>query len=254
MLIRVLPALNHRDHWINLCQRESPYCFVETPETLIDFQSGYLQITLLHGHIRDGREAIKYSLGARHSLAPAWALIKACNWRLDTLIAGLEALDFGSNVRDNSLLGVHTDLSVRRYFARERHISSPSRLGLLTPLQQAPDIWDAQNLCRLLANDQWQDLHSTLSRPTRPADACHTDTSSTGALCSGTLQPRTPALRGDAGSGSASELLLRILDQPQHWFGLSRGDRLYLLHRRSAVASLIPDLRPPQPRWPPPQI
>ncbi len=220
MLIRVLATLNHREHWINLCQRESPYCFVEAPESLVDFQSGYLQITLLAGNIRDGREAVKYSLGARHSLEPAWALIKACNWRLDTLIEGLESLDFSSNVRDNSLLGVHTDLSVRRFFAKDRHISSPSRLGLLAPLQQAPDIWDAQNLCRLLANEQWQDLQPQLSAATdaasRPIDA--------------------------------SQLLLQMLDQPEHWLGLSRNGRLYLLHQRTAVASLVPDLRPPPPR------
>jgi hypothetical protein len=218
MLIRVLPALNHRDHWINLCQRESPYCFVETPETLVDFQSGYLQITLLHGHIRDGREAIKYSLGARHSLAPAWALIKACNWRLDTLIAGLEALDFGSNVRDNSLLGVHTDLSVRRSFARERHIGSPSGLGLLRPLQQAPDLWDAQNLCRLLANDQFREL------------------------------------RGEKADTDATALLLQVLEQPPDWLGLERGGRLYLLEKRQPRASLVPDYRPPRPRLRPRRV
>jgi hypothetical protein len=215
MLIRVLPALNHRDHWIGLCQRESPYCFVETPECLVDFQTGFLQITLLEGAVRDGREAIKFSLGSRHSLEPAWALVKACSWRLDRLIEGLESLDFRSNVRDNSLLGVHTDLSVRRYFSRERHISSPSRLGLLEPLRQSPDLWDSHNLCRLLANDQWQDLQFMQT--------------------SGSL-------------GDDKSLLLQVLDAPEHWLGLERNGRLYLLQQRQAVASLVPDLRPPQPR------
>ncbi|UTW13605.1 hypothetical protein [Marinobacterium rhizophilum] len=217
MLIRVLPALNHRDHWIGLCQRESPYCFIETPECLVDFQTGFLQITLLGSAIRDGREAVKFSLGSRQSLEPAWALIRACNWRLDKLIEGLESLDFRSNVRDNSLLGVHTDLSVRRYFARERHISSPSRLGLLAPLQQNPDLWDSHNLCRLLANDQWQDLRFIPASDTPDNE-------------------------------NGSTLLLQALDAPEHWLGLWRNGRLYLLHRRQAVASLVPDLRPPQPR------
>ncbi len=225
MLIRVLPALNHRDHWISLCQRESPYCFVETPESLVDFQSGFLQITLLNGAVRDGREAVKFSLGSRLSLEPAWALVKACNWRLDRLIEGLETLDFRSNVRDNSLLGVHTDLSVRRYFARERHICSPSRLGLLQPLQQTPAIWDGHSLSRLLANDQWQDL-----QPARQASAA---TSANAVL-------KPPA--------EGNSLLLQLLDAPEHWLGLSHNNRLYLLHQRNAIASLVPDLQPPQPR------
>jgi hypothetical protein len=228
MLIRVLPALNHRDHWISLCQRESPYCFVETPESLVDFQSGFLQITQLNGAVRDGREAVKFSLGSRLSLEPAWALVKACNWRLDKLMEGLETLDFRSNVRDNSLLGVHTDLSVRRYFARERHISSPSRLGLLEPLQQAPAIWDGHNLSRLLANDQWQDL-----RPARQASG---------------------ATSADVAPIDSNSLLLQLLDAPEHWLGLSRNGRLYLLHRRNAIASLVPDLQPPQPRLQQPPI
>ncbi|WP_020683434.1 hypothetical protein [Marinobacterium rhizophilum] len=223
MLIRVLPALNHRDDWISLCQRESPYCFVETPESLVDFQSGFLQITLLDGTVRDGREAVKFSLGSRYSLEPAWALIKACGWRLDTLLKGLETLDFRSNVRDNSLLGVHTDLSVRRYFARERHISSPSMLGLLKPLQQTPALWDGHNLCCLLANDQWQDLQSArASASAAPADG--------------------------------NSLLLQILEQPEHWLGLARHGRLYLLHQRNAIASLVTDLRPPQPRLQQPHL
>nr|WP_067298181.1 hypothetical protein [Marinobacterium profundum] len=227
MLIRVLPTLNHRDHWISLCQRESPYCFVETPESLVDFQTGFLQITQLNGAVRDGREAVKFSLGSRLSLEPAWALVKACNWRLDTLIEGLETLDFRSNVRDNSLLGVHTDLSVRRYFARERHISSPSRLGLLKPLLQMPDIWDGHNLSRLLANDQWQDL-----QPAR----------------------HSSAVTSNAASIDCNSLLLQLLDTPEHWLGLSRNGRLYLLHQRNAIASLIPDLQPPQPRLQQPPI
>ncbi len=217
MLIRVLPALNHRDHWIGLCQRESPYCFVETPECLVDFQTGFLQITQLGGAVRDGREAVKFSLGSRHSLEPAWALVKACGWRLDRLIEGLESLDFRSNVRDNSLLGVHTDLSVRRYFARERHISSPSHLGLLTPLQHTPDLWDSHNLCRLLANDQWQDLQFMQES-------------------------------GNTAPGDSNSLLLQILNAPGDWFGLGRNGRLYLLLQRQPVASLVPKLQPPQPR------
>lgn len=215
MLIRVLPALDSRDRWIDFCRRETRQAFVETPETLIDFQSSYLQLTLLDGDFIDGRQAIKYSLGARHSPEPAWALIRACNWCLGTLLEGLEQLDFRGNVRDNSLLGVHTDLTVRRFFARDRRLGSPSRLGLLEPLPAAPPLWSAEALCRLLANGQWRDL------------------------------------KGENGSSDAPDpasLLLQLLDAPADWFGLERNGRLYLLHLRAPVASLKPDYRMPEPR------
>ncbi|MFC6672540.1 hypothetical protein [Marinobacterium aestuariivivens] len=211
-MIRVLPALDCRDHWIDLCRREHPYCFVETPETLVDFQTSYLQLTLLDGGVLDGREAIKYSLGSRLSLEPAWALIRACHWKLATLLDGLEQLDFSGNVRDNSLLGVHTDLTVRKFFAKDSHIRSPSRLGLLDPLIAAPAIWSGNALARLLANDQFREL------------------------------------RGEKAETDATALLLQILEQPSEWLGLERGSRLYLLCRRQPRASLVPDYRLPEPR------
>lgn len=220
MLIRVLPALNCRDHWISLCRREFPCALIEAPETLVDFQAGYLQITRLAGGLLDGREAVKYSLGARHSLEPAWALVKACGWDLATLIAGLDGLDFSGNVRDNSLLGVHTDLTVRKFFARERHVSSPSRLGLLEPLTEAPAIWTGDILARLLANDQWRELrHEPFNQPV----------------------DRLPRL-------DITQLLLQLLEHPADWLGVERDGRLYLLHERRVVTSLVPDFSPPEPR------
>ena len=102
MIIRVLPQLNCRQHWIDFCRRETPYCFVDQPECLVDFQGTHLQITLLAQNTQ-GKDAIKYSLGSRRSVEPAWQLIRACNWDLTALVNGLEQMDFSSNVRDNSL-------------------------------------------------------------------------------------------------------------------------------------------------------
>ncbi|NVK41765.1 MAG: hypothetical protein HWE39_11035 [Oceanospirillaceae bacterium] len=214
MLIRVLPALDCRAHWIDFCRRDHSHCFVESPESLVEFQSSYLQITQLAGGHLDGREAVKFSLGARHSVEPAWALIRACDWNLDTLLKGLGELDFNANVRDNSLLGVHTDLTVRKFFAKDRRLGSPSRLGLLEPLSEAPAIWTADALARLLANEQWRELQG----------------------------------ENGAAATAADGLLLQLLDAPKHWLGLERNGRLYLLRARVPVASLVPDYRPPAPR------
>jgi len=214
MLIRVLPALDSRARWIDFCRRETRQAFVEAPQLLIDFQTGYLQITRLDGNILDGREAIKYSLGTRHSPEPAWALIRACRWDLATLLEGLEQLDFRGNVRDNSLLGIHTDLTVRKFFAKDRHLGSPSRLGLLVPLPAAPEFWSTEALCRLLANGQWHDLQNGDGTDTPDPDS----------------------------------LLLRLLDAPADWLGLEHQGRLWLLQGRTPFASLIPDYRMPAPR------
>ncbi|GGO87444.1 hypothetical protein GCM10011348_40650 [Marinobacterium nitratireducens] len=213
MLIRVLPALDCRAHWIDFCRRDSSYCFIESPQALVEFQTSYLQITHLAGAHLDGRQAVKYSLGARYSVEPAWALIRACDWKLTTILAGLEQLDFSGNVRDNSLLGVHTDLTVRKFFAKDRRLGSPSRLGLLEPLDCTPSIWNADALARLLANGQWRDLIGESN-----ADV------------------------------DADALLLQLLDGPAAWLGLEHSGRLYLLHRRRPLASLIPDYRMPEPR------
>ncbi len=223
MIIKVLPALNSRQRWIEFCRRERPYCFVQQPECLVDFQSTYLQITLLAG-TQHSKEAIKYSLGSRLSMEPAWRLVKTCNWDLQMIISGLEALDFGSNVRDNSLLGVHTDLTVRKFYAKERCILPPSRLSPLHPLSAPPSRWDGLSLARLLRHAQFSDLRNE--------------------------QLALPSTQPGAGipAPKAINLQLQILEQPHLWHAEADGDRLYLLHRGQAVASLIPRLGKPTPR------
>ncbi|MBY4678739.1 hypothetical protein [Marinobacterium arenosum] len=216
MIIPVLPELNSRAQWIAFCRRETPYCFVATPECLVDMQTSYLQLTLL-SDIPDGKQPVKYSLGSRLSVEPVWQLIKGCQWNLATIIEGLEALDFRSNVRDNSLLGVHTDLTVRKFFAKERPLIAPSSIGLLQPLHEAPPIWSARPLMALLANGQYQDLQGRAGSPAPPV----------------------------------AQLLLQMMEQPQSWLGHEHRGRLYLLHERKAVASLLMELKPPKPRLAP---
>lgn len=226
MIIRVLPQLNSRQQWIDFCRRETPYCFVDQPECLVDFQSTHLQITLLSSHSQ-GKDAIKYSLGSRRSVEPAWKLIRACNWDLSAVVAGLEQMDFSSNVRDNSLLGVHTDLTARKFFSKERSVVAPSKVGLLKPLTLAPKIWHAESLLRLLANGQYKDLRSE--------------------------QIALPGTQGKAVSGgipapSINSLRLMLLDKPWEWIGQPHGDRLHLFRERQPMVSLTPDFTAPAPR------
>ncbi len=229
MIIRVLPTLNCRQQWIDFCRREIPYCFVEQPECLIDFQGTHLQITVLAG-LAAGHQAIKYSLGSRKSVEPAWSLIRACEWNLERLVAGLEEMDFSSNVRDNSLLGVHTDLTARKFFAKDRTILPPSRTGVLQPLSQAPAIWSGENLLCLIANRQYHDLRNAqLALPGTGTK------NSTGGL-------PTPSIQG---------LRLQLLERPQDWIGQSHQGRLYLYHKQQPYVSLIPDFSAPAPRLKP---
>ncbi|MFW1677002.1 hypothetical protein ACFVYJ_04380 [Pontibacter sp. JAM-7] len=221
MNIRVLPSLNTRDQWITFCRREQPYCYVEQPVCLVDFQSSFLQLTLFPEH----GDAIKYSLGSRNSMEPAWQLIKACNWQLETLINGLNEMDFSSNVRDNALLQVHTDLTARKVFAREK-LLPPQQTGLLKPLTAQPQRWDNLSLCRMISHQQFQDLRSeqvylqgSQLRPSAP--------------------PATPA---------ADELIQLLLEEDQPCSGELREGRLFLLLHGQPIASLIPKLTWPEPR------
>ncbi|KGK41975.1 hypothetical protein LH51_10735 [Nitrincola sp. A-D6] len=99
MLIRILPSLESREAWLNFFRREIPYCLVDDQATLVDFQSTYLQLTHLNTSLSD---PIRYTLGARTSLEPAWQLIKRCNWSLKAVLEGLDSLEFSSNARDNA--------------------------------------------------------------------------------------------------------------------------------------------------------
>jgi len=225
MIIRVLPQLNCRQHWIDFCRRETPYCFVDQPECLVDFQGTHLQITLLAQNTQ-GKDAIKYSLGSRRSVEPAWQLIRACNWDLTALVNGLEQMDFSSNVRDNSLLGVHTDLTARKFFSKERSVVAPSSIGLLKPVCNQPEIWDGSHLLRLIANNQFRDLRNEqLALP-----------SSNGKQSGGLPTPSSRSLR------------MMLMDQPHRWIGQIHQQRLHLFKDRQPCVSLIPDLTPPAPR------
>ncbi|MGB0467139.1 MAG: hypothetical protein ACPGF7_06320 [Pontibacterium sp.] len=229
MIIRVLPQLNSRQHWIAFCRREVPYCFVESPECLVDFQNSHLQVTLLSGSAQ-GKQATKYSLGSRHSVEPAWSLIRACEWDLEKLIRGLEQMDFSSNVRDNSLLQVHTDLTARKFFSKERTLLSPSRTGLLTPIGKAPAIWNAEYILRLVANAQFSDLRN--EQQALPGQSDSDIKKDRGVL-------PVPSLQG---------LRLLLLDKPHQWIGQSHKGRLFLYRDRQPWLSLVPDFNTPAPR------
>ncbi len=203
MIVRVLPQLESRDEWIAFCRREVPYCLVDTPACLVDFQSHFLQLTLF------GPQApLRYTLGSRRSMDPAWQLIRRCNWSLRTLVDGLDTLDFGTNVRDNELLGVHSDLSARRSRPRDSHLHAPGCSERLAPLTELPVQWDSLSVKRLLANHQYRDW--------RPE--------------------QDEALLGP------TAVLLELLDHEEEWRVRPYGPRLELSYRGKALVSLIADL------------
>lgn len=160
MLIRILPSLESREAWLNFFRREIPYCLVDDLVVLVDFQSTFLQLTLLKTSPTD---PIRYTLGARSSLEPAWQLIKRCDWSLKTLLEGLNSLEFNSNVRDNARFNLPADLSVRKSFAREPRLQPASRV-----LQPTPPLStghpSAIQIAQLLHDEQyhaWLSLKST---------------------------------------------------------------------------------------------
>lgn len=223
MIIPVLPALNTREQWMAFCRRETPYCFIEQPECLLDFQSTFLKITLLPSDslIKD---SIKYSLGSRSSMEPVWRLIKACNWDLLAIIKGLETMDFGSNVRDNSLLKVHTELTARKFFSRERGMVPPHEIGLLQPLAAIPELWDRHSLQRLISNQQFKALQNEMK-----------------------ALPGSKKIGGIA-PPSLDEISLILMDPIEQCIGQLHKGRLHIFRGRQPFVSLIPDLQWPQPR------
>ncbi|WP_417533206.1 hypothetical protein [Marinobacterium stanieri] len=204
MIIRVLPQLETRAEWLAFCRRESPYCMVDAPPCLVDFQTHFLQLTLF-----TDKDPVRYTLGSRRSIDPAWQLIKRCNWSLKAMLEGLETLDFGSNVRDNELLGVHTDLSARRSFPRDPHLNAPDCSHLLTPLPHFPAHWDEHTLQRLLISGQFRDWR----------------------------------LEQDTIELSPRSLLVELVEHPRIWSAQLTGPRLQVLYKhRALIASCIPDL------------
>ncbi|MBA4501237.1 hypothetical protein [Marinobacterium marinum] len=211
MIVRVLPQLESRHDWIAFCRRDVPYCMIDSPACLVDFQSHFLQLTLF-----SKQAPVRYTLGSRRSMDPAWQLIKRCNWSLQALVAGLETLDFSGNVRDNGFLGVHSDLSARRSRPRDQHLHAPDSSELLPPLTALPDTWRITALKRLLANHQYRDWRN------EEANA----------------------------SLGASAVLLELLNHPHDWQVLTSGPRLQLSYRGRVLVSLIADLEQRQPGQP----
>ncbi|MFN3881636.1 MAG: hypothetical protein ACK4L8_09445 [Nitrincola lacisaponensis] len=158
MLIRVLPSLESREDWLSFFRREHPYCLVETPAVLVDFQSTFLQLTSFE---HQGTTPIRYTLGARSSLEPAWQLIKGCGWRLSCVMEGLQSLDFNTNVRDNTPFKLPSDLSVRKSFAREPRLEPLLHRGNHTGLTP-------EALARRLRDGQYRDWQA-LSAPPLPS-------------------------------------------------------------------------------------
>lgn len=231
MNIRCLPHLNTREAWLAFCQREVPYCFIDQPECLVDFQTTYLMITLLDRNTRNGKQATKYSLGSRTSLEPAWRFIKACSFDLELMIDGLNQVNFDSNVRDNSFLKAHTDLTVRKFFSKERSIISPSHLGRLLPLTRAPEHWELHHACALLAHQQFRDMRT--EQRALPGQ-------------SGLITEHKGIPAPDTQS-----MLMQMISTPQAWQVLPHptdSQRLMIQHNQTPWCSFQPLYQTPEPK------
>ena len=217
MKIPLLPALENRQQWLDFCRRTPAVGYIEAPLTLVDFQTTFLQISVLEQDTLDGRAAIKYSLGSKRSIEPAWQLIKDCNWSLAFVLEGLEQMDFASNVRDNSLLKAHSDLSVRKFFSKERQVLAPTQLGNLTPLTSAPANWDGKALIELLSHQQYSQL----------------------------------VFRDNSAPNTARQLLLTIMADASSWLAKMQGEQLIIYRDKRPYAKLTPKLQPVTPRLKP---
>ncbi len=154
MKIAILETLETQQQWQNFSLRKIPYAYVLNPLSLVDFQSTFIQLTDIDKNLRDGRQAVKYSIGSRKSAQAAWLLIEKCQWSLSQLLRELKTLDFSSNVRDNSVLNIHGDLTVRQFFAKEKCVISPWLLQHLTPLTRIPNKWYLNDIKRVLSSQQ----------------------------------------------------------------------------------------------------
>ncbi len=157
-------------------------------------------------------------------MEPVWRLIKSCNWDLKVIIEGIEKMDFSSNVRDNSILKVHTDLSARKFFSRERCLVSPQAIGVLKPLASVPEIWDRHVLNRLISNGQFKALQSEIKA----------------------LPGKKRA--GAVPSPSVDEICMVLLDPVEQCIGQIHKGRLHIYRGKQPFVSLIPDLLWPEPR------
>ncbi len=215
MHIPVLNQLETRTEWISFFRRERSYAYITKPLCLVDLQTTYLQITLLKDDMLDGRQATKYSLGSKSSIEPIWKMVKACNWQLSAIIDGLTSLEFNSNARDNAFPGVHRDLTVRKFFAKDKQLLAPTLIGPLTPLTLEPENWSIEDICRLLSHQQYS-LSEFLPQPLKPAP-----------------------LRS---------ILLKIIDAPYDWAATKNGTDLILSYLNKPLVKIQPDIKKPVPR------
>ncbi len=215
MHIPVLNQLETRTEWISFFRMEHPYVYLKEPLCLVDFQSTFLQITLLSEEMLDGRQATKYSLGAQSSMEPAWTLIKACHWRLSEIITGLESLSFNSNARDNAFFGVHTDLSVRKFFSKDKQLIAPSLIGTIEPLVVMPKSWQIKNLCQLLTHKQYSSI-TFLPSPSKEAPV--------------------------------RSLVLRLLESASGWTIENLPNGLILSYQNKPILEIKPHIKKPAPR------
>lgn len=216
MVIRILPRLSHRQEWIDFCSRETSYCYVEQPSTLVDFQSSLLMITLLPDGLIDGRKAVKYSIGSPQTIKPAWDFIEGCRFNLNLMVEGLETVDFSSNARDNHHLGFCPEANVRKFFNKESAIIAPNSTGTLNPIIETPETWRIHHIARLIANDQFTDFRSEQSHLNTEPD----------------------------GETDPSHLLVKLIEQPQQWQVRIRNRRLWLINHSVPRYSLLPELNP----------
>lgn len=158
MIIRILPQLEQAHQWQDFMQREQRYCYVNEPEVLVDMQSNHLMITLLGRKVVNGRQAIKYSIGAKSSPEPTASFIAHCRYSLSYMLYLLEQLDFSQTVLNNPGFAFSRELTIRRFHARDREIFSPSLLSSLEPLPAWPESWSLAALLSVLANKQYHYL------------------------------------------------------------------------------------------------
>jgi len=165
MKIPILKSLESREQWLSFSAQETPYAYISSPLALVDFQTSFIMVTDINKNLRDGRRAKKFSIGAKLSNDPAWALIESSQWSLKVLLDKLNSLDFSSNVRDNSALNVHGDLTVRQFFSKDKCIISPLLLVQLAPLQKSPSAWFLNDVKRLLSCEQYKELKWLVKDP-----------------------------------------------------------------------------------------
>ena len=209
MKIPILKSLESKEQWLSFCAQEIPYAHISQPLSLVDFQTSFLLITDIKKNLRDGRRAKKFSMGSRLSNDAAWALIENCQWSLKSLLAKLTELDFSSNVRDNSALNIHTDLSLRHFFAKDKCIISPLLLEQLTPLQKPPRSWFLNDVKRLLSSDQYTDIKWLSKHPQL---------------------------------NSVKSVLIQLISYPEGWRIDMQKEKIVLSYRDTFILRFTPDI------------